>query len=350
MNGAQRLVRRIDRFQQGHPPTAVAVGVVKKFGDDRAGSLAALVAYYGFLSLFPLLLLLFTVLGMVAGGDPRLVDDLRHSVLSQFPVVGSTVGANVRALHRDSVVGLTVGIVGLLWASQGAMNAAQYAMAEVWGVPESARPNFLTRLLRTYAMLGLLGAFLVLSTGASALAGTLHVTGVARAAALAFSLVVNVGLYLVAFRGLTPEKVAPRALLAGALVGGAGWTVLQFLGSFYLGHELRHSEPVYGFFGVVLCLLAWIYLGAELSLYAAEVSVVWQRHLWPRSMVEPPFTDAGRRALRGVTDKDLRRHERRVVVGLEEAPGRSAGSPRLGAREGGPVPGPERSRAAAGEK
>ena len=65
MNVAERLVRRVDRAQQGVRPLAFAVGVFKKFGDDRGGSLAALLTFYGFLSLFPLLLLLVTILGLL---------------------------------------------------------------------------------------------------------------------------------------------------------------------------------------------------------------------------------------------------------------------------------------------
>jgi len=63
MNPVERVVRRIDGFQQSHRPLALGFGVIKKFGDDRAGSLAALIAYYGFLAVFPLLLLLTTILG-----------------------------------------------------------------------------------------------------------------------------------------------------------------------------------------------------------------------------------------------------------------------------------------------
>jgi YihY family inner membrane protein len=318
MQQAERAVKGIDRFQQVHLVTAFTIGVIRKFGDDRSGSLAALIAYYTFLSLFPLLLLLFTVLGLIAGSDPRLVEDLKHSVLSQFPVIGSTLGANVTALHAHSVVGLVVGVVGLLWGSQGAMNAAQYAMAEIWEVPEVARPNYWSRLLRTYGMVAVLGSFLILSTAAATLTRAFHLTGPARVGTIAVALLVNVSFFVVAYRVLTPKNVEAGSVVPGAAVGGIGWTVLQYLGTLYIGHALSHTKPVYGFFGVVLGLLAWIYLGAELFLFAAEVNVVRTKHLWPRSLVQPPFTDADQRALRALTAKGVRREEQRVEIGFDD--------------------------------
>ena len=84
-----RPVHAFDRAQRKHPVLAVPVAVVKKFGDDQGGGLAALVAYYSFFSLFPLLLVFVTVLGYVLQGDPSLQKSVENSVLGQFPVIGS---------------------------------------------------------------------------------------------------------------------------------------------------------------------------------------------------------------------------------------------------------------------
>ena len=99
---------------------------------------------------------------------------------------------------------------------------------------------------------------------------------------------VNVGLFLLAFRVLTPQQIPTRQLLAGALVAGVAWQVLQAVGGFLVGHYLRHTSQVYGVFAIVLGLLFWLYLGARLTLYAAEVNVVAARRLWPRSLLQPP--------------------------------------------------------------
>jgi uncharacterized BrkB/YihY/UPF0761 family membrane protein len=87
---------------------------------------------------------------------------------------------------------------------------------------------------------------------------------------------------------LTPKQIPTRQLVAGALVAGVAWQVLQAVGGFLVGHYLRHTSQVYGVFAIVLGLLFWLYLGAQLTLYAAEVNVVAARRLWPRSLLQPP--------------------------------------------------------------
>src|SRR6266498_5469892 len=111
MNAIERNIRRIDAFQQRHPALAFPFGVVKKFGDDQAGNLAALIAYYGFFSLFPLLLVFVTVLGFVLEGNSDLQDSILHSALAQFPVIGDQIRSNVHSLS-GSGLSLAVGIAG----------------------------------------------------------------------------------------------------------------------------------------------------------------------------------------------------------------------------------------------
>ena len=121
MNVVERLVRKADKAQQGVRPLAFVVGVCKKFGDDRGGSLAALLTFYGFLSLFPLLLLLVTILGFFGGSEHSFVQRVENSAFSQFPVVGTKLSTNIHGLHDRSVFGLVVGILFVLWGSQGAI-------------------------------------------------------------------------------------------------------------------------------------------------------------------------------------------------------------------------------------
>jgi inner membrane protein YhjD len=292
---------------------------VKKFGDDRAGSLAALIAYYGFISLFPLLLLLFTVLGMTVGGNPSFTASVEHSALAQFPVVGTDLQKNITTLHDNSALGLVVGIVGLLWGSQGAVQAGQYAMSEVWNIPGVDRPSFWTRLARTYTMMGAVGAFLVLSaaaTGVSSFASGLPI--IALVGTTVLTLILNVLLYVVAFRLLTPRQVPTRHLVPGAVAGGITWTALLYGGTLLIDHTLRHASQVYGFFGTVLGLVAWLYLGAEMTLYVAELNVVKARHLWPRSLVPPPLTEADRRVLEYLSAQGVRRPGQHVQVSFDQ--------------------------------
>lgn len=334
MNVIERTARRVDRAQQGFAPAAFAFGVVKKFGDDRGGSLAALITYYGFVALFPLLLLLFTILAVVVGTNTSFTRSVEHSALSHFPVVGTTLKANITVVHHNATLGLVVSLLILTWGAQGAIQSGQYAMAQVWNVPGAVRPNFWVRLVRSLLMMGFLGAFLLLGTTAAGFASFARGWPVvAQAGSAALSLVLNVLLYVAAFRILTPKQVGTRVLLPGAVVGGLAWTVLQYAGTLIVGHTLHDNRSIYGFFAVVLGLIAWIYLGAQMTVYAAELNVVKARRLWPRAMVQPPLTEADRRVLAAISHQAVRRPEQHVAVTFRP----SDADPGAGGERGGPA-------------
>ncbi len=311
MNPVERVVRRIDGFQQTHRPLAIGFGVVKKFGDDRAGSLAALIAYYGFLAVFPLLLLLTTVLGFAMDRNRELRDAVLRSALRDFPIVGEQLGNAINPL-QGSGLALAVGIVVLVWGSLGITQAGQLAMAEVWNVPGVDRPPFVSRMLRGFGLLGVLLVGLVATTAIGALS-TSGTGWVVKAAGVALSVALNVGLFALAFRVLTPRTVRTGLLMPGAVLGGIGWSLLQFLGAYLVGHQLRYASQVYGYFASVLGLVSWLFLGAQLTMYAAEANVVWARRLWPRSIVQPPLTAADKRAFDDIAVQGERRPEQSVV-------------------------------------
>src|SRR5580658_5333775 len=162
MTFRERL-RAADSYQQRHRGLSFLAAVVKKFGEDRAGQLAALIAYYGFFSLFPLLLVFVTVLGFVLEGNPSAQESVLHSTLSQFPIIGQQLEQNVHSL-TGSPVGLAIGVVGSLLAGLGITGAAQNAFNEVWSVPHKHRPNFLSWRLRGLGLLVALGTLTIVST------------------------------------------------------------------------------------------------------------------------------------------------------------------------------------------
>jgi YihY family inner membrane protein len=318
----QLAARFADRHQQRSPILGFLFGVVKKYGDDRGGQLAALATYYGFLSLFPLLLLLVTVLGLVAGSSSSFTTSIENSALAQFPVIGSSKGSlatNIHALQSHSAAGLAVGIVTLIWGSQGASQIGQFAMAQLWNIPNPERPSFFNRLRRTFALLIVLGMFLFLSSGLAAIASSSGHSALVRAFGELGSLLANCVLYLLAFRVLTPKQVSERNLVPGALVGAVAWTALQIGGTLLIVHQLRHTSQVYGTFAIVLGLMGWIYIGATVSLYAAEANVVWARRLWPRSLTPPPLIDADQKVLTAIGEQEARRPEQRIVVQFDPA-------------------------------
>lgn len=289
-----RIVGAVDRFQQRHAPVGFGYGVVKKFGDDRGGNLAALITYYGFVSLFPLLLVAVTILGFVLDGNPELQRRILDSALANFPVIGDQIQSNITSV-RGHGVALAIGIVFALYGGLGIAEVAQQAMNRIWGVPRYERPGFLPRLARSLGVVGTLGlailATTVLSGVGNRLAGTVAIGLLVSTAAIA----VNIALFLLAFQVLIAMRVPWRELVPGAVVAGVAWEVLQRVGTYYVSRVIQGMSEVYGLFALVLGLLVWISLEARVILYAAEINAVRKQRLWPRSLA-PPRTEADVRA------------------------------------------------------
>ena len=309
-------MRVVDRAQQRSRVAGFAFSVVKKFGDDRGPSLAALLAYYGFLSLFPALLIITTVVGFI--GNERVADSVVGSLLGGLPVFGEQIGEEATQPLQGNLFALTAGAVFLLYGALGVAQAGQHAMAEVWNVPGVVRPALLPRLVRSLAFTLLMACGIAVIAAVST-AGTLGEGGlVSRGAALVVQAALTVGLYLAAFRVLTPKSIETRCLLPGAIAGGIGYSVLLLLGTALVRHQLRESEALYGQFALVLGMLGWLYLVAQVSLYAAEVNVVLLRRLWPRSIVQPPLTRADEQVLADIALQGERRPEQQVAVDFDE--------------------------------
>src|ERR1700688_2049135 len=126
MNMLKRAIHAADTLQQRHAWLAVpgAVSVCKKFGDDKAGNLAALIAYYAFVAIFPLLLVLVTVLDLVLKNDPALQRQLLSSALSHYPVIGQQLGHLGRL--PGSGLALVVGVLGTFIGARGGAVASRY--------------------------------------------------------------------------------------------------------------------------------------------------------------------------------------------------------------------------------
>jgi membrane protein len=327
MEAVKRLLAAADRVQQGRPWLAVPVATWKKFGDDQAGNLAALIAYYAFASIFPLLLVLVTVLDLVLKGNAALRQRLLHSALSQYPVIGTDLTRNVHSLDKTGVA-LAIGLVGTFLAARGVASAAQNALNSVWEVPLMERPGFPWSLLRSLGLILVIGPGVIATIALSSVAGgTGHLGGVAaRVAATAVSLLLNVGLFWLGFRLATARQVATRDLRLSAIAAAVAWQVLQLAGGYFIGHQLA-SNSAYGALAVVLGLLAWFYLQAQITLYLVELNVVRVRRLWPRSLTPPPLTGADLRAHRLYAEAGQRRPEVEVEVRQEPGEGEGEGGP-----------------------
>ena len=319
MNPVEKVLRQGDALQQRHTPTAFLFGVIKKFGDDNGGVLVSNLAYTGFVSVFPLLLILVTVLVNIAAGDPSLRNQVIHGATMQFPLIGQQLASHIHRLKRATPASLTVGLLLLVWGVTKLAQAGLFAMAQVWNLPGPDRPGYLPRLGRSVMFLAILALGVVIST----LLGSLVTYGqhafAIRALAQCLAAFANVGLYYLGFRVLTPTAVRSRQLVPGAVAGGLFWTVLQAFGAYLVHHDLR-SDSVYGIFATVLGLVAWIYFGTQAAIYAAEINVVLARKLWPRTMVQPPLTEADRVSMALQALQNQRRAEQQVEVTFTDRP------------------------------
>jgi YihY family inner membrane protein len=280
-------LRRFDEFQQTKPALALPLGVVKKFSDDEGGSMVSLIAYRAFFSLFPLLLLMTTILGYVLAGDEELRREVVNSTLSQFPIIGNQLkGGSL----KGSGIALAVGIIGSLLAGLGVVLETEQTFNRCWGVPKSGERGFVGSRVRAVGLLVVLGGLAVISTVVSGLAagGADFLGAGGEVAGLGIATVLNLFVFGVVFRLLTADTVETKSLIPGVIVATIGWELLQVAGGWYISHEVKNASAVYGTFALVIGLLAWIHLGAMFVVLGAETNVVRTRKLWPRSMLGSP--------------------------------------------------------------
>src|ERR1700761_8894511 len=218
-------LRRFDSFQQGKAPLAFPLGVVKKYGEDEGGSMVSLIAYRAFFSLFPLLLLMTTILGYVLAGNEELREEVVTSTLSQFPIIGNQLkGGSL----QGSGVALAIGIIGSVLAGLGVLLETEQTFNRCWGVPKSGERGFVGSRPRGGALLVVLGGLAVVSTIVSGLAagGADFLGAGGKVGGLVIATVLNLFVFGAVFRLLTSDTVETRSLIPGVVVATIGWEIL----------------------------------------------------------------------------------------------------------------------------
>lgn len=268
-----------------------------RYREDRGGQYGALLSYYGFISLFPLLLVFVTILGIVLEDHADLRRRILDTVYARIPVVGDQLRADALTVHTSGFA-LAVGIVVTLWAGLAVVKRAQDALNLQWSVPRFERPRFVERNLRALGALLVVGAGIIVATAATNVAAFLpDIVGPGRVAGMLLAIVVNIAVLTASYRVLIRTKIAWRDLIAGGVAGGIALWFLQLVGGEYVSRVILDASAVYGVFAVMFGLLAWIALLARVTLLASEVNVVRAEHLWPRSLRANESTEADRRAV-----------------------------------------------------
>jgi len=277
-------VVRVDRWQQEHRAIAITVATVRKFQADHSGNLAALLAFWAFFSIFPLMLVAATLLGWFLPNNVS--NDVLHTINGYVPLIdfsGKTISGSWWAL--------VVGLVSALWGATRVTRTASVAFDSVWRVPVAEHAGMVERTLGGLKALSLIGVALVLSvltTGfVSGTSRQLDIGALAVVGGYAIAVVIDVVVFVIAFRVLTSREVSTRDVLPGALVAGVGFWLLQSLSSVIISRYLQNAQKTYGNFATVITLLWWFYLTGVLTLLGAQLNVVLRERIWPRSLRAP---------------------------------------------------------------
>jgi len=290
-----RVIAWADGVQRRHGVLGFPYAVIKKYGDDDGGREAALITYYGFLSVFPLLLLGVAVLSRVLAADPELRVRLISAIVP--PVLQSTVDHAVTTLPT-STVPFIAGLIGLLFSGTGVVFSVSQTLNNVAAVPRRARFGFFPRYLRVFAMLAVLllgaGAVGALTVAVTAIP---HLAGAERVVAAIGSAVVIFAVLLLGARLLLARPTPFGAIWPGAALGAVAVALVVSLGPILLGRLVSRAGPVYGSFATVAGMFALLYLVSQALVYSAEVAAVRYARLWPRALDVNRPTPADARAM-----------------------------------------------------
>lgn len=278
-------IKKINAWQQRHRWSAVTVAVIKKYGEDESGYQAALLTYYGFLSLFPLALVLATITSLAARNHPAWQQDVIHSAATYFPVLGNQLAEHVSTLHKNGLA-LAVGVLFTLYGARGVADAFRRGVQQIWRVPAELRSAFPRTILSNLVIVVVGGLGFVLASVSTGFAASAGHGPAFRLLSVGVDLFILFWLFSFLLNACLPSHVPIKDVRSGALAAAAGLVILQAAGGYLLKAELRHLDALYSYFAISLGLLFWIYLQAQLLYLAVTLAAVRAQKLWPRSLTE----------------------------------------------------------------
>jgi membrane protein len=276
-------LKRLDAWQRSHRWTAVVYAVIKRYGEASVGQQAALLTYYSFLSLFPLLLVVSTLASLLAHSHPALQHDIIKSTTDYFPVLGNQLSAHVSTLHRNGLA-LVIGLVFTLYGARGVADAFRRGVQHIWGVPDKERLKFPKTIPHSLMIIGVGGLGFILASICTGLAATAGHGLLFRLLPIAVNLFILFWLFTFLLTVCLPSRISIRNVRSGALAAAIGLVILQGAGGYLLKRELKNLDALYSYFALALGLLFWIYLQAQVLYYAVTLAAVKHQKLWPRSL------------------------------------------------------------------
>jgi membrane protein len=291
-----RLVGKINTFQQRHKVTAFVYAVIKKYGDDEASNQGALITYYGFLSIFPLLLVATSLIELLSNNHDALRTRFVDSFNVYFPVIGQQLQSSIHSPAKSGLA-LIIGFVIALLGARGGAAALQHALNNIWQIPRKHRAGFPRSLLTNFRIIFIGGGGLLGAAALSSYATTLGHSALFKIVQSLISMVILFGVFVYVYTvGTDARDMTYKDFIYAAALSAIGLQILQLLGGYYITHELGSLRSLYSTFAVVLGLLAWIYLQAQIIVYSIEAASVKSLKLWPRSMEEDKLTAQDERA------------------------------------------------------
>lgn len=283
MKQIDQLIGWANKLQQRNGPLGFAYAVVKKYGEDDAGHQAALLTYYGFLSLFPLLLIATTIASTIGSSHPEAQKAITDGVTNYFPVLGDQLSNHINTLHKSGWA-LLIGLLVTFYGARGVADVFRHGVNKIWRIPKNQQDAFPKSLFKSFGIIivggvGLLGASIISGMAAAAGRGLDF-----RLLSIALNLFILFWLFVFLINFCLPKHVSVKEVTPGAAVAAIGLVLLQLLGGYILTRELKNLDALYSYFAVSLGLLFWIYLQAQVLYYAVEVASVRALKLWPRSL------------------------------------------------------------------
>ncbi|MCU1361490.1 MAG: hypothetical protein JWN99_2779 [Ilumatobacteraceae bacterium] len=260
-------------YRQRFRSVDLAVDVAAGFQRHRSGRNAALASHYGFLAVFPLMLVLTTILGFVLQDRPHLQTRILDSALANLPIVGLQIADDPDSLHGNVVV-LVVGLAAALWAGMKAFVAVQAAFDDIHELPLDARSSFIRTRVRAVGGIVVIGGAQVVTAFISTLVGIGNFGLLGQASLIVAAVVVNTAVLGITYRWLSSVTDAWRVVVPGAIVGGALFALLQVLGTTIVGRSIANASPVYGTFASVFGLLTWLTLHSLIAITGADLNRV----------------------------------------------------------------------------